>query len=413
MQPTPKRILFLLTQSLDSPSGLGRYWPLAKALHKLGYQITILALHPNWAALQERQFVAEGVNIRYVTQMHVRKIGNVKTYHSSPLLLWYAALATWRLFWAALRTPTDVIHLGKPQPMNGLAGYLVSRLRHKALYVDCDDYEASINQFQNKWQRQIVAWFENHVPLQAQAITTNTKFTKNRLIALGYPAHKIVYVPNGVDYDRFAKVDYDKIETLRQKLNLQQKQVVLFVGTLSIASHNVDLLIKAFSKVAPQVEEAILLLVGGGQDWTELTNLVHELQLSERVIFAGRVTPDEVVNYYHLAYISVDPILDNETAQARSPLKIFESLAVGVPVVTSNVGDRYTMLQGSRYGFLTRPGEVDSLAEGLLEALLNPQRVERMTATIKNEQEFMKLYWNLLVTDFVKVYCLPKDGPDS
>jgi glycosyltransferase involved in cell wall biosynthesis len=371
-----------------------------------------LALHPNWAALEQRQFVAEGVNIRYVGQMHVRKTDNIKTYHNSLLLIWYAALATWRLFWIALRTPTDTIHLGKPHPMNGLAGYIVSRLRHKALYVDCDDYEASINQFQNKWQRQIVTWFENHVPLQAQAVTTNTKFTQNRLIALGYPAHKIVYVPNGVDFERFAKVDYNKIETLRQKLDLHRKQVILFVGTLSIASHNVDLLIKAFAKIAPQVEEAILLLVGGGQDWTELTNLVHELKLSERVIFAGRVIPDEVVNYYHLAYISVDPILDNETAQARSPLKIFESLGAGVPVVTSNVGDRYTMLQGSRYGFLTQPGEVDSLAEGLLEALLNPPRVDQMKVTIKNEQKFMKLYWNLLAADFAQVYCLPSDGTD-
>jgi hypothetical protein len=70
------------------------------------------------------------------------------------------------------------------------------------------------------------------------------------------------------------------------------------------------------------------------------------------------------------------------------------------------------MLQGSRYGFLTQPGEVDSLAEGLLEALLNPPRVDQMKVTIKNEQKFMKLYWNLLAADFAQVYCLPSDGTD-
>ncbi len=46
------RILFLLTQDLDSPSGAGRYQPMAKYLTKLGHQVTIAALHSNYFSLK-------------------------------------------------------------------------------------------------------------------------------------------------------------------------------------------------------------------------------------------------------------------------------------------------------------------------------------------------------------------------
>ena len=43
------KITLLLTQSLTSPGGAGRYWPLSKSLTKLGHQVTILALHHDYA----------------------------------------------------------------------------------------------------------------------------------------------------------------------------------------------------------------------------------------------------------------------------------------------------------------------------------------------------------------------------
>ena len=74
------RIAFLLAQSLETPSGLGRYWPLAKELTRLGHQVTILALHHNRSELGQARFVREGVTVHYVGQMHVRRVGARKLY---------------------------------------------------------------------------------------------------------------------------------------------------------------------------------------------------------------------------------------------------------------------------------------------------------------------------------------------
>ncbi len=65
------RIVFVLTQSLDSPSGLGRYGPLARELAQRGHEIELLALHPDWTSLSNPKYTDNGVKVHYVSQMHV------------------------------------------------------------------------------------------------------------------------------------------------------------------------------------------------------------------------------------------------------------------------------------------------------------------------------------------------------
>lgn len=63
---TAAHIVFFLTQDLQSPSGLGRYLPWAKYLVREGYRVTILALHSSFDSLSEREFINDGVQVRYV-----------------------------------------------------------------------------------------------------------------------------------------------------------------------------------------------------------------------------------------------------------------------------------------------------------------------------------------------------------
>jgi hypothetical protein len=140
-------ILFLLTQDLESPSGLGRYWPVARYLARRGHTIEIAALHPAWHTLARRAYEQDGVRVRYVAQMHNRREGSRRSYFGPLELLWVTAWATMALAWAAWLSRAEIIHIGKAQPMNGLAGWLVARLKRRRLYLDCDDYEAVSNRF--------------------------------------------------------------------------------------------------------------------------------------------------------------------------------------------------------------------------------------------------------------------------
>ena len=411
------KITFLLTQSLEDPSGLGRYFPLAKELTRLGNEVNILALHPNLGSLSQRRFQVSGVNVHYVGQMHVRKVGSQKTYFSTLGLIRVALASTLRMSFRALLTDAEVIHLGKPHPINGVAALGTKLLRGTRLYLDCDDYEADSNRFSGRWQRAVVALFEDNLPRFASGMTVNTRFTQERNVALGFPEDKIVYVPNGVDRDRFANVDPQKVQYLRRKLGLDDKKVVAYVGSMSLVNHPVDLLLEAFAIVERRCGDAVLVLAGGGEDYDFLRQRAEELGLGEVAIFVGRVKPEAVPYYLAVADVSVEPVHDDLTARARSPLKLFESFAVGTPVVTGDVGDRRNILGappqspptlGGKFcdgepGLLVEPGDAQALAEGILTILEDSDLAHAMQEAALRLRE--RYYWDVLVRDFVKVYC--------
>ena len=394
-------VAFLLTQSLSSPSGLGRYWPVSKELVRLGYEVTVIALHHDLALAERRRFTQDGVRVWYVSQMHVRKVGDRKLYFSPARTVAVSAAATWHLTWAALRTPADVYHVAKPHPMNSIAGYIASRVKGKPLLVDCDDYEAASGRFSTRWQRQIIAAFEDWMPRLARGVTVNTRFMMERLRDLGVSSDRIVYVPNGVDRARFARnLPSDGI---RKAYGLDEgEDVIVYVGTLSMHSHPVDLLLDAFARVVQSGCKAVLLIVGAGEDYDSLRERTRSLALGDRVHFAGRVSPEEVPAYLALATVSVDPVRDDDTAAARSPLKIVESIAARVPVVTGDIGDRAMVLCDGRLGILVPPGDSEVLAQGLMALLRDPQKRYRMAEAAAAERE--RWYWDRLVHRFVRVY---------
>jgi glycosyltransferase involved in cell wall biosynthesis len=335
--------------------------------------------------------------------MHVFKSGNTKTYFGPVHLLWIASVATWKLAQAALQAPTDVFHLGKPHPMNGVAALIARRVRGCRLFLDCDDSEATSNRFTGEWQRRGVGFFESYLPRACGAVTVNTRSTFERIRQLGLPTHRVVYVPNGVDRDRFAPVSEQTVEQLRAHLGLSQQRIVLYLGSLSLTSHAVDLLIDAFALVRKAAPDAILLLVGSGEDYDGLRAQTEALDLGAAVRFAGRVPPAEAPKYYALADVSVDPVKDDEASRGRCPLKIIESLAMGTPVVTGAVGDRAELLaQGG--GIVVPAGDARHLAEALLSVLLDPAKARQLKVEALASRD--RYYCDQLIRDFACVYDL-------
>lgn len=399
------KITLLLTQSLQSPGGGGRYWPLAKALTQLGHEVTIIALHHDYEALQKYAFVAEQIAVQYVGQMHVLKRGNRKSYFSPTMLLWITAVATWKLFWAAWRTPADAIHVCKTQPMNGTAAWLIHILRGTPIYLDSDDYEAINNRFSGKWQQRIVAWFEDKMPTFAAGITAGTSFIANRFIAQGYPSEQVQIVYNGVDRHRFAVLEQsgsaNKLQQLRQQLAISEaSRVVVYVGSMSLTSHAVDLLLEAFQYVIQNVPDAMLLMVGFGEDLPLLQEKAQALQLAGHVRFVGRIALDEVPFYYRLGNVSADPMRISVPAESSLSLKLLESMAALVPCVTADIGDRRQVV--GEAGLAVMPDDAGALAEGLCTLLNSAQLAGKMrdAAALQRAQN----WWDVRVHDFVKVY---------
>ncbi|MBU2633612.1 MAG: glycosyltransferase family 4 protein [Nanoarchaeota archaeon] len=370
-------ITFLASLSLESPNGIGRYFPIAKELVKKGHHVNIIALHHNFKSLKEKSFVKEGVDIYYVGQMQVLKINDTKIYLNKLQLIKTVFLSTLKMCLKSLSLKSDVIYLFKPQPINGTAALLTKLLKRKKLFVDCDDYEALSNKL-SKLEKAAFMLFEDKLPKLADKVTIHNSFLKERYQNLGIKEKNLIYLPNGIDVERFENVDEDKILKLKEEFNLKDKKVVLYFGSLSLKSgHTIDLLLKSFVLVKRKIKNSVLMLVGGGEDIELLKKYSNNLGINS-IIFTGRVDANEIPNYIKLGDVTVDPIEDSFANRARSPLKIVESMALGVPVVTGDVGDRRKITKG-KTAVLVKAGDKKELAEGIIKILSDDKLAKKIS----------------------------------
>lgn len=402
--PDTMRILFLCTSGIENPSPRGRWLPLARELVRAGHAVDLALLHPTYDRLQPRRWMQEGVQIAHVGQMHVYGTPGHRR-HFSPLRLMVTALggALALARYAIWRRP-DAIHIAKPQPINGLAGLLAARTIRCPLYVDCDDYEAAANRFSGRWQQLLVRWWEDRLPRVAKAVTVNTRFLYERCCSLGVAPERLFYVPNGVTMEQFQPEPTHIIADLRRQLTLDDHPVVLYLGTMSNLAHGVGLLIEAFAMVVRTLPAARLLMVGDGDDRLALQTQAHRLGLDGVIHWIGHVPAHQTRLYLGLADCSVDPVYDTPGARGRSPLKIVESLAQGVPVITGDVGDRAEIL-GEQAGIVVAPGDAQALAEGILRVLTTPHLRQALAAGA--QQRAAAYLWSRLAQVWLTMYNLP------
>jgi glycosyltransferase involved in cell wall biosynthesis len=402
MNPKSLSILFLIAQDLESPSGLGRYGPMARALVKQGLRVSIAALHPDFASLEKPSFEDQGVMVHYVAPMHVMKKGAGKTYYPAAQLIGIVVRSTYALLRACLSIPADIIHIGKPYPMNGLPGILSRTLRKRKVVLDCDDYEAAASHFTGAWQKTLVSFFENNLPRLANHTTTHTVFWVQRLISMGIPADRITYIPNGVDRQRFFIPGPDQVQALKAQLGLHNKKVVGFVGSLSFPSHPLDLLLHAFQRVHHTYPDVRLFIVGGGEAYDSLRAMTRDVGLEKVTLFGGRIPSELIPLYYKTMDLIVDPVNDDDIARARCPLKLFESWASGIPFVTGNVGDRALLLGSPPAGILVNPGDPAALADGI-NTLLEDQELA-FTVIRRGQDQVKHFYWDVLAKKLIDLY---------
>ena len=134
-----------------------------------------------------------------------------------------------------------------------------------------------------------------------QVITPSEK-TKQML--LGYGVKSDIYVvPTGLDIKRFdpAITSEQRKQELRASMNIAMDDcLIVFVGRIA-EEKSIDIVIKAFSYLKGVNDKIKLVIVGGGPQVEQLQQLAKELDVSDRVIFAGKKPQSEVPAYYHFA----------------------------------------------------------------------------------------------------------------
>jgi len=166
---------------------------------------------------------------------------------------------------------------------------------------------------------------------------------------------KIVH--NGTDISKFKP--FPEKEKLREKHKYPKGQFIVgYIGTLDFHK-KVDLLLRSLQRV--NEKGIILVIIGNGPAMSALKAMSKSLNIEDKVIFKGWVDHNlmnEHLNCFDLA-------IHHHANEYMSPLKIFEYLATGLPVIAPNIPAVREILQDGVEVVLTQP-TVESITDNIL-----------------------------------------------
>lgn len=148
--------------------------------------------------------------------------------------------------------------------------------------------------------------------------------------------------------------------------------------------HGLDTLIDAAAELARRGADVRLEFVGDGQARQDLENRARQAGLGEKVRFHGVVPHERVPEILRCCDVCVSPN-EGEVNRYNCPMKLYEYMALGVPVVASRWGDIPNILREGETALLHRPGDAADLARALDDVLRNPQAAQDRVARALEE----------------------------
>ena len=204
-------------------------------------------------------------------------------------------------------------------------------------------------------EKKMVAKFSKAVLKKTQQVIAPTKKVEE-LLKNYKVSEPISVIPTGIDLKRFQEVlSKEERNRRREALGISQdSKVLVSIGRLA-KEKNLEEILIYFQKLTKEelTFKLKLLIVGDGPDRERLEGIAKTLQLQEKVIFTGMVTPEEVAQYYQLGDVFV--CASNSETQG---ITYIEALASGIPALCrkdacldSVITDGYNGFQYETYEF--------------------------------------------------------------
>jgi glycosyltransferase involved in cell wall biosynthesis len=232
-----------------------------------------------------------------------------------------------------------------------------------------------IHEMPKGWEQIFIRWASQYPSVKlVLAVTEHLRSDLRR--ELHVPSEKLLTLHDGVDLDTFS-CSITKTEA-RQRLGLPlDMPLVVYTGQLS-REKGVDTLVKA----APMLNGTGIVIVGGALlDKERLQRALQKQKLDENnVTLTGFKSHSEALLFQKAADIVVLPhsVRFVHSKYHTSPLKLFEYMASGVPIVASDLPSHREVIRHGENGWLVTPDNPAALAKGIHYLLENNAVAERL-----------------------------------
>ena len=186
------------------------------------------------------------------------------------------------------------------------------------------------------------------------------------------PADKIDVIYNGIRPEKKHHGNrFDRVKFRRRFANDKEK-IIYYVGRMTYEK-GISVLLDAAPKIIAELGHIAKFIIIGGGNTNRLKHQAKSLGIWEQCYFTGFMSDADLDKFQTIADCAVFPSL-------YEPFGIvaLESFAAGVPVVVSDTGGLPEVVQHNHTGIVTRANDSDSLTQGILTILQNPQRAKHL-----------------------------------
>ena len=369
-------VLFL-TQYYPPETGAApaRAYHFATHLSRLGHDVTVVTGMPNHpsgvkqAGYGGRLFSREelgGVPIircnLYASprKSFVRRILNQVSFALSAV---FGALAAGRC---------DLVLVTSPPLFLGVTAWFIALVRGVPYVLDLRDYwphaAVALGQLQNRWAIRAAERLASFLYWRATRIVVVTPGMWRLLIERGVPAHRIELIPNGADTEFFGPSG-------PRERSADGAWRVLYTGTHGLV-HGMGVILDAAEKLRRETRIKFVI-VGDGVAKDDLVSDARRRDLTN-VSFLPSQQPGELARIISEADVCLATTIGGDFSAGTIPVKVFDYMACGKPVVAAVNGDGRSVIECSRGGVVVEPGDAQGLASAVVSLLNDSERCREL-----------------------------------
>ncbi len=279
-----------------------------------------------------------------------------------------------------------------------LVAYCGKALKHayqRPLVATIHATEAGRNQGLHNEQQRYISSVEWWLTYEAWRVIVCSQYMFREVRQLfQLPEDKIVVIPNGVRPEKLQKAFPDPEI---QRMVKAEEEIIFFIGRL-VREKGVQVLLHAMPAVLAARPKSKLIIAGTGPMQEELRSLSDRLGIRSRVYFAGYVDDIAKNFFYKKARVAVFPSL-------YEPFGIvaLEAMATHTPVIVGNAGGLAEIVEHRVNGLKVTPGNVDELAQAIIELLTDDDLANRLQET--GYETVKSVYgWDVIAQSTLNVY---------
>jgi len=248
---------------------------------------------------------------------------------------------------------------------------IVSFLIRRKYIVVAHGSEVLANFKEGAFKRKIFA----EIYSRACGIIANSNYTRDLLVESGVAPDKITVINPAINPELLSR--RGEPQRVIDRYNLKGKKVLLTVGSLSERKGH-DKVIEALPYIMRKIKDLVYLVVGSGDNLDNLKKLARRHKVDNVVIFAGRVSDSDLIDYYDACNIFVLPNRQVSNLVEGFGIVFLEAAARRRPVIGGASGGTSDAVLNGSTGYLINPLDSRELAEAAIRLLEDEELASSM-----------------------------------